>query len=347
MSPGVLLTALLLMAAPAHAQQQDAPKTDPAVAVPAPEGDAGRDSVPGAVAADEAAAGSEASAPSSPGGAPPDVLAPGASSGEGPAAVGASADAAADGSVASPDGSGAPANAAEAGTGDGSPPLKAIGDKTVLYDRLFGESGEGSDGDTVAPPAPGLGIKAPSVPGWLWVVGILGGIGLLVMRSRSLKALRGPDAISVVSRSQLGKDGSLAVVEVAEADGEKRRLLVGFGGGAPRLVADLGRPFPELPVLPEPKEAAPLPLVERAETLGPRAVPHSDLVDNDGGAGPSGRANAAGAWARAVRDAGGPVPAPPAAAPTAAPVGRLDRHRDLIEEVLAERGDDDVQEVGG
>jgi len=216
--------------------------------------------------------------------------------------------------------------------------MEATGEERALYDRLLGASGEGSDGDAVAPPPPGMGIEPPSVPGWLWVVGIVCGLGLLFLRSRSLKSLRGPDAISVVSRSQLGKDGSLAVVEVAEADGEKRRLLVGFGSGSPRLVADLGRPFPELPV------SGPAPLVDRAGALGPRPAPRPDAELSGSVPVSSGRSNAAGAWARAVRDAGGPAPAPTL---TAAQAGRLERRHDLIEEVLAERGDDDVQGVGG
>lgn len=229
-----------------------------------------------------------------------------------------------------PSDAGAPAPPSTAGRAPG-----PSSDEQALYDRLLGASGAGSDGDAVAPPAAGLGIEAPSVPGWLWVVGILAGVGLILLRSRSLKALRGPDAIEVISRSQLGKDGSLAVVEVAEADGEKRRLLVGFGGGAPRLVADLGRPFPELP------ERLPASLAARAGELGPRPVAAASGGEAPPAAGTAPRANAAGAWARAVREAGGGAPAP-------TPSGALlERRHDLIEEVLAEREDDDVRGVGG
>ncbi|MEC7949148.1 MAG: hypothetical protein VX265_16380 [Myxococcota bacterium] len=222
-----------------------------------------------------------------------------------------------------------PAAAAEETVAD---PMASTPREQALYERLLGadETRPVSDADT--PPAAGLDIEAPTVPGWLWVVGGVGGVGLLLLRSRSLKALRGPDAIAVVSRSQLGKDGSLAVVEVAEADGEKRRLLVGFGGGAPRLVADLGRPFPDAPDGFVP--LAPTPLVERAEERGPRARA------GGAGAGPQPSAKAANAWARAVRESGGPGPAPGTR-------GRLERRHDLIEEVLAEREEDDVRGVSG
>ena len=232
--------------------------------------------------------------------------------------------------------------------GDGAPASDAIGDVTpepqpvapapgeqVLYERLLGQQdpalpASGTEGTQGL----ALGVEAPTVPGWLWVVGILGGAALLLLRSRSLKALRGPAAIGVLSRSHLGKDGSLAIVEVAEADGEKRRLLVGFGGGAPRLVADLGRPFPEA------EEAGLAELAGRAAQTGPRAAA------GDGGRKPAGsepsRGNAASAWARAVREAGpGEVP------PQAAGNGRLERRHDLIQEVLAERGDDDPRGVVG
>jgi hypothetical protein len=37
----------------------------------------------------------------------------------------------------------------------------------------------------------------------------------------------------------MGKDGTLALIEVHDGDSRKRRLLVGLGGGAPRLVADV------------------------------------------------------------------------------------------------------------
>lgn len=210
-------------------------------------------------------------------------------------------------------------------------PMASTPREQALYDRLLGADERGP-GVELEPPASGLDIEAPTVPGWLWVVGGVGGVALVLLRSRSLKALRGPDAISVVSRSQLGKDGSLAVIEVAEADGEKRRLLVGFGGGAPRLVADLGRPFPDAPEAFIP--LAPAPLVDPADARGSR--PRGGAT----GEGPPPIANAANAWARAVRDSGGPGPAPGTR-------GRLERRHDLIEEVLAEREEDDVRGVSG
>ena len=223
---------------------------------------------------------------------------------------------------------------APAGSGGASDIPPTPGER-VLYDRLLGaDLGVGSVPGEGTGPALGLEVQPPAVPTWLWGVGILGGFGLLLLRSRTIKALSGPKPISVLTRTALGKDGSLAVVEVAEADGEKRRLLVGFGGGAPRLVADLGRPFPE-DVPGGADDPAVDALRSRAASAGPRVV-GGGVKTTDGS-----RDNATAAWARAVRDADGGSLPPQSAS------GRLERRHDLIQEVLAERGDDDPHEVNG
>jgi hypothetical protein len=315
---GALLAALLVLSTAPPARAQDTPPAEPPPAAAA----AAR------VGVEDAAPLEAAQAVPSPDAAdaPADLGEPGAGEAVQPGAQ--------------PHAPAPPSDGGAAAPAEGADPLAATPGEKALYDRLLG-GGEPTETApaTGAPPA-GLGIDAPSVPGWLWVVGILGGAGLLFLRSRSLKALRGPDAIEVLSRSQLGKDGSLAVVEVAEADGEKRRLLVGFGSGAPRLVADLGRPFPDEP---QPVAAS---LVERAAAAGPRSPVEEPSPAVEGAPEAPPRANAASAWARAMRDAGGAAAAPaPQVTPAAA--ARLERRHDLIQEVLAEREDDDVRGVVG
>lgn len=238
------------------------------------------------------------------------------------------------------DGAGPPAT--ESGAPDPEPVMGARASdippgpgERVLYDRLLGtDVGGGSTAGEGTGPALGLDVQPPAVPTWLWVVGLLGGVGLLLLRSRTMKVLSGPKPIEVMTRTALGKDGSLAVVEVTEADGEKRRLLVGFGGGAPRLVADLGRPFPDV-VPGAVDDRAVAALHGRVAESGPRVV-GGGVKTADGS-----RSNATAAWARAVRDADGGSLPPQAAS------GRLERRHDLIKEVLAERGDDDPHEVNG
>ena len=69
------------------------------------------------------------------------------------------------------------------------------------------------------------------------------------MRSRQTAGI--PGDIHVLSRAGLSRTASLAMIEVTGADGQSRRMLIGVGGGAPRLVADLS--------------AAPAPAPARAE----------------------------------------------------------------------------------
>ena len=82
-------------------------------------------------------------------------------------------------------------------------------------------------------------IRAPTAPWWLWPMGLLGvaGVAGMMMRSRTTNGV--PDHISVLSRATLSRNTSLAMIEVSDSDGQTRRMLIGVGGGAPRLVADL------------------------------------------------------------------------------------------------------------
>ena len=76
-------------------------------------------------------------------------------------------------------------------------------------------------------------------PWWVWPVGLLAIGVLLIVRGRINGAKVPVEAIKVVSRQAMGKEGTLALIEVHDGDSRKRRLLVGLGGGAPRLVADV------------------------------------------------------------------------------------------------------------
>ena len=84
---------------------------------------------------------------------------------------------------------------------------------------------------------------SPATPWWMWPLGLLGvaGVAGLVMRQRQLGS-GVPSDILVLSRTAVSRSASLAVIEVTAADNTIRRLLVGVGGGAPRIVADLSSP---------------------------------------------------------------------------------------------------------
>jgi hypothetical protein len=70
-------------------------------------------------------------------------------------------------------------------------------------------------------------------------MGLLGAAGIagMVMRSRKTDGI--PGHITVLSRATLSRAASLAMIEVADSNGQTRRMLIGVGGGAPRLVSDL------------------------------------------------------------------------------------------------------------
>jgi hypothetical protein len=110
-------------------------------------------------------------------------------------------------------------------------------DETAQFERLFGD--EGPTGLSEADQAVVEKTHAIAWPWWSWPLGLFAIGALLIVRSRVQRQRVPIEAIHVVSRQHMGKDGTLALIEVQDGDSRKRRLLVGLGGGAPRLVADV------------------------------------------------------------------------------------------------------------
>lgn len=125
------------------------------------------------------------------------------------------------------------------------------------YDRLFG-----AEAAVEAAPVE----EGPAVPTWIWPASLLG-VGLVAatrLRRSALDAKVG--AMKVLDRQVLGDRSTLLVVEVQDSSGEKRRLLIGTGSGAPALVADLGA------------VGAPVRPVAAAPPADPEAVIEPELV---------------------------------------------------------------------
>jgi hypothetical protein len=81
--------------------------------------------------------------------------------------------------------------------------------------------------------------KAAAWPWWSWPLGLLAIGVLLIIRGRVTKGAVQKQAMTIVARQDMGKEGTLALIELADGDRRTRRLLVGLGSGAPRLVADV------------------------------------------------------------------------------------------------------------
>ncbi|MBL8615284.1 MAG: hypothetical protein JNM72_06730, partial [Deltaproteobacteria bacterium] len=129
-----------------------------------------------------------------------------------------------------------PAPAASTPTDPAAPPVAAPPARDPLEERLLGP--DPGPSEEASPPR-----VAPSpLPTPAWAVALAVGlifafaVGKLIERRRRAVA---PAALRVVSTTTLGRDGGLSVVEVKDADGTLRRLLIGHGGGAPRLVVEL------------------------------------------------------------------------------------------------------------
>lgn len=111
-------------------------------------------------------------------------------------------------------------------------------EKAAVYERLFGDPSvpvhAGRPAKTAEP-------DIPEVPGWTWPLGLLLVGTLAYLRWQVGRSPESNGRMRVVQRTMLGKDGHLAVVEVPDG-ADVRRLLIGYGSGAPRLVAELDMP---------------------------------------------------------------------------------------------------------
>ena len=107
------------------------------------------------------------------------------------------------------------------------------------FERLLGGQGSSQVGDSAADRKAVGSVSAAAWPWWSVPLGLLAIGALLIVRGKALNKELPQEAIQVVSRQPMGKDGSLALIEVQDGDSRKRRLLVGLGGGSPRLVADI------------------------------------------------------------------------------------------------------------
>ena len=114
----------------------------------------------------------------------------------------------------------------------------AVAEDPQTYERLFGEEPAAAAETNPA----GVDGGAPSP--WKLVGPAALGVACLLlawrMRARGVFLGAGKQ-LEILSRHPLGDRNSLVLLEVIDADGERRRLLVGTGAGAPSLVADLGQ----------------------------------------------------------------------------------------------------------
>ena len=91
------------------------------------------------------------------------------------------------------------------------------------------------------------------------------GVGGLAVAAMGWMKFRKPSGVTprsplaVVERVSVGGKAELLLIDVVTADGERRRLLIGTGGAAPALVADLGgrEPAMEEPI-PDAEPEAPV-----------------------------------------------------------------------------------------
>ncbi len=102
------------------------------------------------------------------------------------------------------------------------------------YTRLFGAAPAVALHETeVSDPSPWKMVAALAM-------GVAGLWGAWRLRSSASRDAPGKP-LHVLCRHPLGDRTALVLLEVVDADGERRRLLIGTGAGAPTLVADLGQ----------------------------------------------------------------------------------------------------------
>jgi flagellar biogenesis protein FliO len=120
------------------------------------------------------------------------------------------------------------------------------------YNRLFKETSEQPVPEPVSQPE---GVSGSwIIP--LSLLALAGGI-LLWQRLQKADALKTTGSLTVLQRQAIGDRTSLVLVEVTEPEGDKRRLLLGTGPGAPVLIADLGYAESAPPVFEQAPEVRP------------------------------------------------------------------------------------------
>ena len=198
---------------------------------------------------------------------------------------------------------------------------KADADLDAVTERLLG------DGPVLpaATRSPTSGpLLLPDTPSWMWPVGLLLLAAIVALRWQTQRPADASTRIRVIQRTVLGREGQLALIEVGEDD-DRRRLLIGYGSGAPRLVAELD--------VPEFATASPRP---EAPSAQPAAQRWQRALQRLGALAPSGSSTSAPRARVRPSEPDGDAGAPSTGA--AAPEARLRPRRSLVAEVLAERG---------
>lgn len=114
----------------------------------------------------------------------------------------------------------------------------AHAEEPTTYDRLFGDvPAPAVTEQAPAPDEPDLGLTTLVTPIGFGIAGI--GVALWLKRSATRKGPNG-EVLAIVGRVAAGEKSSLLVVEVEDADGDRRRILLGCGGGTTTFLADLG-----------------------------------------------------------------------------------------------------------
>jgi len=114
----------------------------------------------------------------------------------------------------------------------------AHAEEPTTYDRLFGDAPAPAVTEQApAPVEPELGLSTLVTPIGFGIAGI--GVALWLKRSTTRQGPHGK-VLEIVGRVAAGEKSSLLVVEVEDADGDRRRILLGCGGGTTTFLADLG-----------------------------------------------------------------------------------------------------------
>lgn len=126
----------------------------------------------------------------------------------------------------------------------------ALAQDADLDARLLGpEPAPVAAAQAPAGPTPVATPQAPSLemPPW-WTLPLLGlALGWAWTQRKKTEQVEA-DALRVLGRTPLGKDASVVLLEVRDAQGAWRRLLVGNGGDGPQLITGLGSSHVHVPV---------------------------------------------------------------------------------------------------